>query len=103
MNSAPTRRRIIDIESLVLSEVEKELRNTNEKNNSDHSKLTLETRSILFKDIMSERCVHHYESLLDMLSLIKGDLGNKELVTLEIYRSPLRNCLSIPWDDIRYR
>jgi len=87
MNSAPSRKRIIEIESLVLSEVEKEIRKTNEKNNFDYSKLTLEKQSILSKDIMTERWVHHYESLLDVLSLVKGDLESKELVTLEIYRS----------------
>lgn len=96
MSLGPSRERIIEIESLVLPEVEKKLRNTNEKNIPfNHSKLyisdiTLAKRSIPSQDIITERRFHHYKSLLDMLSNIQGDLENKELVTLEMYRSPIR-------------
>ena len=94
MHSVPSWGRIIEIESLVLSEVEKQLRNTDEKKVFDNffyylklyiSDLTLAKRPIPSQDIMTEIRFHHYESLLDVLSNTQGDLESKELVTLEIY------------------
>ncbi|HKR73197.1 MAG TPA: hypothetical protein VJR94_03705 [Candidatus Nitrosocosmicus sp.] len=94
MHLEPSRGRIIEIESLVLSEVEKQLRNTDKKKVFDNlfdylklyiSDLTLAKRPIPSQDIMTEIRFHHYESLLDVLSNIQGDLESKELVTLEIY------------------
>lgn len=104
MHSGQSKGKIIEIESLVISEVEKELRNSNEKKVFDNLfdnlnlymllDLTSTKRSTLYQDMLTERRFHPFESLLYSLSNIQGDLESKELVTLEIYRSTIKESSS---------
>lgn len=104
MHSGQSKGKIIEIESLVISEVEKELRNSNEKKVFDNLfdnlnlymllDLSSTKRSTLYQDMRTERRFHQFESLLDSLNNIQGDLESKELVTLEIYRSTIKESSS---------
>lgn len=100
--SIPSFRHLIEIEHLVWTEIKKELKNRNDKKAFDSlfectklytPYLSSANRPIPIEPMLMGMLFHHYKTLLDLVrnSTSKEFGVDKEIVTLDVYKSQTKN------------